>query len=210
MLYQKTLYGWIIHPINMRSPTVRQIALLSVLIAVSLGIQLAPRPPNVEFTSLFTFLVGVLYGSLVGGFFGGFVMFVNGFLSPWGFAGLMMPFQIVGMATIGFCGGIYRRHATGQNSAQVSAELAILGAILTFLFDVVTNVGVAVLPALAGTPWHISLILALFMGAPFSLIHIISNTALFSLGFIPLFRALQRIPGGETLWSKKELLHSQR
>ncbi len=184
-------------------------ALLSVLTAVSLGIQLAPRPPNVEFTSLFTFLVGILYGSLVGGFFGGFVMFVNGFLSPWGFAGFMMPFQMLGMAIAGVVGGIYKRYVVGVHSARVCTEVAVLGAFLTLLYDIITNVGVAVPPTLSGVPWHISLISAFSMGAPFSLVHIVSNIALFGSGFIPLIKALQRVPGGEALWSEKEPLHSQ-
>lgn len=189
--------------------SVRQMALLTVLTAVSLGIQLTPRPPNVEFTSLFAFLVGILYGSLVGGFFGGFVMFVNGFLSPWGFAGFMMPFQIVGMATIGFAGGIYRRHVVGVHSAQVCVEVAVLGAFLTLLYDIVTNAGVAVSLRLTGTPWHIALVSAFSLGALFSLVHIVSNVVLFGSGFIPFIKAIQRVPGGEALWSEKELLHSQ-
>ncbi|MCZ2855589.1 MAG: ECF transporter S component [Candidatus Bathyarchaeota archaeon] len=190
--------------------SVRQLALLSVLTAVSLGIQLTPRPPNVEFTSLFTFLVGILYGSLVGGFFGGFVMFVNGFLSPWGFAGFIMPFQIVGMAIIGFAGGTYKRYVVGVHPAQVSAEVAVLGAFLTLLYDTITTVGVAVQSTIIyGIPWHISLIATFSAGALFYLVHIVSNTALFGSGLIPLIKALQRVPGGEALWSKKELLHSQ-
>lgn len=186
----------------------RKVALLSIFTAVSLGIQLAPRPPNVEFTSLFTFLVGILYGSLVGGFFGGFVMFVNGFLSPWGFGGLMMPFQMLGMAIVGVVGGIYKRYVVGVHSAKVCAEVAVLGAFLTLLYDIVTNTGVAGSFMLTGTSWHIALISALSMGAPFSLVHIVSNFVLFGSGFIPLIKALQRAPGGEALWLEKELLHS--
>lgn len=192
----------------MPSLDARQIALFTVLIAVSLGIQLAPRPPNVEFTSLFAFLAGILYGSLTGGFFGGFVMFVNGFLSPWGFAGLMMPFQIVGMATTGFAGGIYKRYVVGAHSTQVCAEVAVLGAFLTLSYDIITNAGVAGSLMLTGTPPHISLITAFSMGAPFSLVHIASNIVLFGSGFIPLVKALQRVPGGEVLWLKRERLHS--
>jgi len=188
--------------------SVRKLALLSVLTAVSLGIQLTPRPPNVEFTSLFTFLVGILYGSLIGGFFGGFVMFVNGFLSPWGFGGFMMPFQIVGMTIIGFAGGIYKRYGGGARSAQVCAEVAVLGAFLTILYDIITNFGVAVSLALTGTPWYISLISAFSMGALFSLVHIVSNVVLFGSGFVPLLKAVQRVPGGKDLWMKKESLRS--
>jgi uncharacterized membrane protein len=47
------------------------ITLIIVLTALCLAIQLTPRPPNVEFTSLFTFTVGFIFGSIVGGFFGG-------------------------------------------------------------------------------------------------------------------------------------------
>ncbi len=192
----------------MLSLNVRQIALLSVFVAVSLGIQLAPRPvPNVEFTSLLTFVVGIFFGGIIGGFFGGFVMFVNGFFSPWGFGGLMIPFQIAGMATIGFTGGIYKKFMVDVRSAQVSAEVAVLGAVLTLLYDIITNIGVAVSFVLAETPWHISLILAFSRGAPFSLVHVVSNIVLFGSGFIPLIKAIQRVPGGEALWSKKEFLH---
>lgn len=183
----------------------RQIALLSVLTAASLGIQLAPRPPNVEFTSLFTFFVGVLCGSLVGGFFGSFVMLVNGFLSPWGVGGLMIPFQIVGMAITGIAGGVYKRYMVGVHSAQIGAEVAVNGASLTLLYDVITNIGVAVSFMVTGSPWHISLITAFSMGAPFSLVHIGSNAFLFGAGFIPLAKAIQRVPGGEALWSRREL-----
>ena len=121
-----------------------------------------------------------------------------------------MPFQIFGMAIVGFAGGIYKRYVGGAHSAQVCAEVAVLGAFLTLLYDVITNFGVAVSWVLTGTPWHIALISALSMGAPFSLVHIVSNVVLFGSGLIPLIKALKRVPGGEALWSEKELLYSQR
>jgi hypothetical protein len=209
-LCQKVLYGWIIHPINMSSLNARQISLLSVLTAVTLGIQLAPRPvPNVEATSLFTFLVGFLYGGVVGGFFGGFVMFVNGFLSPWGPAELNMPFQMAGMALIGLAGGIYQRSTPKLNSVRVRSEVAVLGAFITVLYDVITNAGVAVgYNILGGVPIGIALISTFSTGVFFSLIHVGSNTVLFASGFVPLLKALQSIPGGEILWSRRELLRS--
>jgi len=192
----------------MLSLNTRQIALLSVLTAVSLGIQLTPRPMNVESTSLLTFLVGILYGGIIGGFFGGSVMFVNGFLSPWGYGGLVIPFQMAGMAIIGFTAGIYRRSLNKLNNARISAEVAVLGAFLTLLYDVITNTGVAVQIMSAEVPLIIALISVFSTGVFASAIHIVSNTFLFASGFIPLLKALQNIPGGEALWSRKELLHS--
>lgn len=188
----------------------RQIALLSVLAVVSLGIQLAPRPlPNVESTSLLTFLVGILYGGFIGGFFGGFIMFVNGFLSSWGPGGFNIPFQMAGMAITGSAGGIYKKYMLGVNSGRVRVEVTVLGTSLTLLYDIITNVGYATqLVFLARIPWSIALILAFSTGAFLSLIHISSNSVLFASAFVPLLKALQNIPGGEALWSKKELLHS--
>lgn len=186
----------------------RQVALLSVLAAVSLGIQLTPRPMNIESTSLLTFLVGILYGSLVGGFFGSFILFVNGFLSPWGYGDINIPFQMAGMAIIGVAGGIYKRYMVGVNSSQVRAEVAILGAFLTILYDIITNMGYTVYLTLHGVPLTIALITVLSTGVFASLIHIISNIVLFASGFLPLLKALQNVPGGEALWSKRELFPS--
>lgn len=193
----------------MRSLTTGQIALLSALIAAAVGIQLAPRPiPNVETTSLFTFLVGILFGSIIGGSFGGLVMLVNGFLSPWGFGGLNIPFQMAGMAIVGITGGFYKRYTVEVSPARVSVEVTILGASLTLLYDLITNVGVAV-PFMPKGSWHIALAASFSLGAPFSLVHVASNSFLFGSGFIPLVKALKRVPGGEVLWSKRELLSSQ-
>jgi len=178
----------------LRSP--RTIALISVLTALCLAIQLSPRPPNVEFTSLFTFILGFIFGPFMGIFFGSFVMFVNGFFSPWGFAGLMMPFQIVGMALVGLAGGLYRKYSQNYNSsAKFYFEVAVLGAFLTVVYDLITNFGVA-LPMMVGPHgMHptLAVIIALAYGTPFSLIHVFSNIAVFGIAFFPLIKALNNV-----------------
>jgi len=187
----------------------RQIALFSVLTAASIGIQLTPsRPPNIETTSLFTFFVGVIFGAVAGGLFGTLVMFVNGFLSPAGVAGLNLPFQIIGMSIIGVAGGVFKRYGvTGQISrvametqsfrkqsfkskiirvtrqvSRVAVEAAILGSFLTLTYDIITNIGYALI-------MNVPIIFALMMGIVFSLIHIVSNTLLFGFVFAPLLKA---------------------
>jgi hypothetical protein len=165
--------------------TSRQAALFSVLAALCIGIQLTPRPPNVEFTSLITFTMGVFFGSLLAGLFGALVMFVNGFFSPWGFAGMIMPFQMAGMLIIGVAGGVYKRYVAGETSGRLCIEAAVLGAFLTLIYDIITNSGTAMV---TGIP----LILTFFMGIGMSFLHICSNTAFFGFAFIPLVRTLQR------------------
>jgi uncharacterized membrane protein len=170
------------------------IAMVGVLTALCLAIQLSPRPPNVEFTSLFTFILGFMFGSVMGTFFGSFVMFVNGFLSPWGFAGPMMPFQIVGMALVGLAGGLYRKYSKNYSvSPRFYVEAAVLGAFLTAVYDVITNFGVALFYMIGGTQPTLAIIAALAYGTPFSLVHVFSNIAVFGMVFFPLIKALDNV-----------------
>ncbi|MBX5329182.1 MAG: ECF transporter S component [Candidatus Bathyarchaeota archaeon] len=167
----------------------RATAFFGVLTGLCLAVQLAPRPPNVEFTSLFSFVVGFLFGSFVGVFFGGFVMFVNGFFSPWGFAGLNMPFQMLGMSVVGGVGGLYKKYTQKPNPF----ETAVLGAALTVFYDLVTNMGMALFYIIIGTDPTLAIITALGYGTPFSLIHTASNIAVFGLAFFPLIKAVNQL-----------------
>ena len=169
------------------------ISVISVLTALCLAIQLSPRPPNVEFTSLFTFILGFVFGPFMGILFGSFVMFVNGFFSPWGFAGVMMPFQIVGMALVGLAGGLYRKYSQGYKSAKIYLEVAVLGAFLTVVYDLITNFGVALYYMIGGIHPALAVITALAYGTPFSLIHVFSNVAVFGIAFFPLIKALNNV-----------------
>jgi len=175
----------------------RVITFIGVLTALCIGIQLAPRPPNVEFTSFFAFAIGCIFGIGIGASFGGFVMFVNGFFSPWGFAGLNMPFQMAGMALVGLAGGIYKRYVRVQSVGELCAETAVLGAALTVVYDLITNLGTA-FSIYLGMPLPLAVTTALAYGAPFSLLHAVSNAAVFGVIFLPLLRAVNRVvPVGE-------------
>jgi len=190
----------------MRSLPTRQLVLLIVLSALCVGIQLTPRPPNVEFTSLIIFLVGAIFGISFGATLGILVMFINGFLSPWGFAGLMLPFQVTGMVIVGIGGGLYRRTRSGLYDVESCVETAVLGAFLTLVYDIITNFGIAVSYMLLGMPILLAFINAVISGALFSVIHVVSNTAVFGLSFFPLTNALQKLLGGEKTWKKEPLL----
>lgn len=190
----------------MQSLPTRKLVLLIVLSALCISIQLTPRPPNVEFTSLIVFLVGAIFGISFGATLGILVMFINGFLSPWGFAGLMLPFQVTGMVIVGIGGGLYRRTRGGLYDVESCIETAVLGAFLTLVYDIITNFGVAVSYMLLGIPILPAFISAIISGALFSGIHVVSNAAVFGVAFFPLTNALQKLLGGEKTWKKEPLL----
>lgn len=188
----------------------RKLALLIVLAAVCLAIQIIiPRPPNVEFTSFFSFAVGLIEGAAAGALFGGFLMFVNGFLSPAGFGGLNIPFQMIGMMIAGSLGGIYRRYTHDiSSSAKFFSETAILGAFIALIYDIITNLGFGFYLILAGEGSYMAFLTALANGVPFSILHVVSNTVVFGTLFLPLMSALSSLKIGEFHWSKKERLYS--
>jgi len=187
--------GLSIHFSQMNTLNTQRLALLSVLGALCLGIQLLPRPMNVEFTSLIAFSTGMVFGSLYGSALGALVMFLNGFLSPYGFAGVVMPFQIAGMVLIGASGGLYAKMANGRMTAEGFVEAAVLGALLTFIYDVITNIGTAVFIAMSGVPFLDALITALVLGAIPAVLHTGWNTVLFLTVNVPLVNAMHRMLG---------------
>lgn len=173
----------------------RRIALLSVLTALSVAIQLAPRVPNIESTSLISFVVGVVFGSLTGAFLGALVMFANSYLSFWGLAGLNMPFQMVGMGIIGLVGGLYGKTIEESKAFKGKniVEVVILGAFLTLIYDILTNFGFAVQISLfTGASIWIAFVGVLITGAVFAFIHVTSNAFLFMI-VIPLAKIMREL-----------------
>jgi len=177
----------------MNTLNTQRLALLSVLGALCLGIQLLPRPMNLEFTSLIVFSVGMVFGGLYGSALGALVMFLNGFLSPYGFAGVVMPFQIAGMVLIGASGGVYAKMANGRMAAGGFVEAAVLGAFLTFIYDLITNMGTAVFISMSGVRFPEALVSALVLGAIPAVIHTGWNAVLFLTVNVPLVNAMHRM-----------------
>jgi len=181
---------------------VKNIALLAIMTSLCVGIQLTPRPPNIEFTSLICFLTGFLFGSFFGVSVGTLTMLINGFLSPWGFGATNIPFQILGMALIGFVGGVYRKSCTRAGNPSVrwfSLEVSFLAAFLTLIYDIITTVSYVML-------FDVNIIVALISGAWFIVVHVVSNTVLFGTALFGLVRIVSNVLG-EQPWSyKKEVL----
>jgi len=175
----------------------RKLAFFIIMGAVCIAIQIAPRPPNVEFTSFFSFIVGLAEGAVAGAFFGSFAMLINGFTSSYGFGGLNIPFQMAGMIFAGCMGGIYRKLTPKTNfSARFSLETAILGGLIALVYDVITNLGYGMQLVLTGESLSLALFTALAVGAFFSLLHIVSNSMVFGTLFLPVTRAIKSLKVG--------------
>lgn len=142
-----------------------------------------------------------MFGAGFGALLGALTMFINGFLSPWGFAGIVMPYQMAGMALIGFAGGFYRKILGGNpNDAKnptkiLQLEISSLAAFLTLVYDVITNIGWAL-------PSGVPVIVALIQGTWFTVIHIASNVVFFGSAFFILVRIIGNLLG-ENPWNSR-------
>lgn len=174
----------------------KRIAVLSVLTALGVAIQLLPiRIPSLESTSFISFIVGIVFGPWTGGTLGALVMFANGFLSSWGLAGLNLPFQMIGMSLIGFVGGLYGKTigSGGIVRGRNIAETVVLGAFLTLLYDILTNFGFAVqITLFTGVPLWAAFVGVLITGAIFASMHVLWNAVLF-FAAIPMAKAMREL-----------------
>lgn len=131
--------------------------------------------PNLELVTLVAFASGVLLGVRDGAGVAAITMLMYSLLNPYGAAHpLVTSAQVIGEALVGATGGATGGFA-GVPAALRSLLLGLTGALLTIVYDLITNVATGIIFG--------QMRVTLLGGIPFALWHIATNTALFaSLG----------------------------
>jgi hypothetical protein len=145
---------------------------------------------NVKLMDLIVFSSGFLFGAPVGASVGILTWLVYGTLNPYGFSLPVLISTSLMESLYGIVGGLLG--AKGKMGAGLTSNLkyGIVGFLLTFVYDLVTNIG-------SGLCAEIPLTVALITGIPFAIAHEGSNAAFFFLGAPPLISAVGRlIPNG--------------
>jgi uncharacterized membrane protein len=148
---------------------------------------------NVKFMDLIVFVSGFAFGPTVGASVGVMTWLVYGTLNPYGFSLPILVATSLGESLYGIAGGIMgkRETETIERGLTVSIKFAITGFLLTFVYDLITNI-------VSGLSAGIPLNIALVTGIPFAIAHEFSNAAFFFLGALPLIIAIGRLtPQGE-------------
>jgi len=152
--------------------------------------------PNVKFMDLFVFVSGYSLGSLAGILVGCFTWFVYGTLNPYGFSLPILMATSLGEAVYGLAGGLSNRFgirvpdlsSVGEGKYWIcNIKIALLGFLLTFFYDLFTNIVSAIT---VGLPIPVALI----NGIPFAVLHEGSNVAFFFFGGAVMINAIRRIP----------------
>lgn len=151
---------------------------------------------NVKFMDLLVFVSGFCFGSLPGVLVGVFTWLVYGTLNPLGLSLPILVATILGEAVFGFVGGLSRRFGllrvpsvskTERKEYLVSGvQMALLGFLLTFLYDFFTNI-------VYGWSGGLPIVAALASGVPLAVLHQGSNLAFFLLGGPALIAAVQKV-----------------
>lgn len=150
-------------------------------LAIGLGFSLI-MVPNIELITVIIFLAGLTLGIGWGVLVGGTAELIFSVLNPFG-SGLVFPplllAQVLSMMIVGLAGGLMRPlFFKREFSAKNIAGLAIIGFILTFIFDSLTTLSYPIsvgfdLPQTVGI--YIS-------GIGFTILHQVSNAIVFAIG----------------------------
>lgn len=171
-----------------------KIAIITMFCALSIGTDYALYGLwNVKLMDFIVFVGGFCFGSVVGVLVGVISWTVYGTLNPQGF---VLPVLLATMCSemiYGIAGGLLRKGLTNLKgeTKKASVFFASVGALLTLIYDVVTNI---VFGLTAG--WNV--VFAVVVGfVPFGLTHEISNLVFFGIGSVPVISAINDVVGGE-------------
>jgi len=162
----------------------RRLAYAGLMIAVGLTGAYAESIPNFELLTLVAFASGLLLGPRDGAGVAGLMMLIYSVLNPYGMAPpLVTAAQVVGEAIAGVAGGMAVALA-GWPVATRALALGAIGALLTAIYDFLTNVATGVVFGQMRT--------VLLGGIPFALWHIATNVGLFAIVGTALTAVLAR------------------
>lgn len=159
-----------------------------IALAIALGYALA-LIPNVELVTLTLAVGGYILGASWGVLIGAIGFGLYSILSPYGVAPPPLLFaQIIGGAVIGLGGSLLRMWALSDDKAvRTALYAALVGILVTFIYDLLTNLGSYVVIASKATlgPFLIG-------GLSFSVLHIVVNGVIFALLFPVISKLLKK------------------
>jgi len=173
-----------------------RIALLSTFTALSvvLGYMLVYLP-NIELFTLMIFLSGFILGKKDGALVGFMSSFIFVFFNPYGVSPLpLFAYQLAHYSLVGIIGDLTHGYLKKKDYFKPEEDLyvfhvlfilALIGAIITFIYDILsTLIGALSIFGTLDTFW-----ITYIIGLPYTTVHLIGNT----LGFIFILPGLIQI-----------------
>ncbi|MFW9795364.1 MAG: hypothetical protein ACFFEE_13740 [Candidatus Thorarchaeota archaeon] len=154
----------------------RWVSITAIMTALALvGNYALVAVPNLELGSSILFLTAYIFGTHMAIWATLIMSLLFGVINPWGaFIPQIWLSQVIGWFYIVAIGSIMGRLGpNGERLEPMKRELAATGAFVTFIFEQITNIGYSIT---FGVPFLLSVTAAI----PFTLLHILSNSIIFS------------------------------
>ncbi len=174
---------------------IRKVSTVATLTALCIGTNyVLVGIHQVKVMDFVVFVGGFCLGPLVGASIGILSWLVYGTINPYGFVPQVWLATMFSEAIYGLVGGFLGAKFAPANFKGARLKLSIffgtIGFILTFFYDLATNVVYA-------SVFDLPIIVAIFFGAPFTILHQVSNAAIFGMSSIPAITVLEKLLGSE-------------
>jgi hypothetical protein len=173
----------------------RWVSILAIMTSLALvGNYTLVTIPNVELGSVILFVTAFLFGARMGLWSTLLMSVVYGSINPWGgFIPQIWFSQVVGWLFIVSVGALMGVKGPRLNRSATNAlELGLVGAIVTLMFDLTTNLGYS---WAFGVPYDAALV----AGFPFLVLHVFSNALIFA-AIVPRIESTVRLHLATQIW----------
>ncbi len=152
---------------------------MAVFTALSLATNYAMIDiPNVKLMDALVFIAAFLFGLDVGVGSAIFIWIIYGFVNPYGQASIiLLTFLITGECFYAISGALLRRTSAATEVLTTSILFGGVGLLATFAYDTLTNFATYLF--LANSLYQ-ALLIGIITGAPFALLHELSNGIFFA------------------------------
>ena len=186
------------YPANMRRSS--GVAVVATLTALIVGSDFALAGAlDVKLLDAVVFMAALVFGLRIGAAVGILSETIWSFVSPWGAAGMMTPFLVLGELLFAVAGWAAAR-TWGNNVRQMSSKALFIGAtmaICAFVWDFETNAATALFEFWPHLTLNEFVYTEVLQGGPFFLSHDLSDLLL-GVFFIPLVIPLvQKVYGAK-------------
>lgn len=176
---------------NMR---INIIAIITTLVALCIATNYAlAGVPNVKFMDFIVFIGGFYLGPLAGASIGILTWLVYGMINPYGFVPRIWLATMFSESIYGVLGGFLGKNFVSTNFSEHRLKLNVVfgtvGFISTLIYDIITTIVFV-------WTFNLPIIGAIVIGVPFTVLHELSNTAIFSISSIPVIKVLEKLSGG--------------
>lgn len=152
--------------------------------------------PNLKVMDFIVFVGGFCFGPVVGALIAVLTWAVYGVINPYGFVPQVWLATMFSESIYGVVGGLLGKNLASVNLDDQRLRSGILfgsfGFILTLIYDLITNTVYAL-------TFDLPILVSIILGVPFTALHELSNTAIFSIGSVPLIRAVRKIIVGDRI-----------